>query len=114
MDTATEPERPVNNQSAVLEPARRPGVVLVGEGHRTDALTDKVDREGHLEESLHLTRMETRLLESGKNDVGAHLLVENVSFILHRIITNWRIIDHLTITQYGSSEKRTGTRGSAD
>lgn len=39
-----------------------PGVVLVGEGHRADRLTDKVDGKRHLEKRLHLTGLEVELL----------------------------------------------------
>lgn len=46
-----------------------PGVVLVGERHCANALADKVDWEGHREESLHRARMEVQLLKSdGETD----------------------------------------------
>lgn len=40
-----------------------PGVVLVGERYCANALADKVNWEGHREESLHRARVEVQLLE---------------------------------------------------
>lgn len=35
----------------------------MSKGHRTYTLADKIDREGHLEEGFHLTRLEVQLLQ---------------------------------------------------
>lgn len=41
-----------------------PGIVLMSKRHCTYTLADKVDREGHLEESFHLTWLEVQLLHN--------------------------------------------------
>lgn len=57
-----------------------PGIVLVGEGHCANTLTDKVDRERHLKESLHWTWMEGWLLKSVKPQI--HLIL-NQKWIIY-------------------------------
>ena len=44
----------------------------MGERHRADALADEVDGERHLEERLHLTRLEVHLLEREERRVETH------------------------------------------
>lgn len=40
---------------------------MVSEGHGTYSFADKVNREGHLEEGFHLTRVEIQLLQRDNN-----------------------------------------------
>lgn len=50
----------------------------MGERYRANALADKVNREGHLEESLHRTRMEIQLLKSEvKNAMSTSTVFHN-------------------------------------
>lgn len=62
----------------VLVLVRLPGVVLVGEWYRTNALTDKVDRKRHLEESFHLTWMKIQLLKREIKNKRFLILIQNM------------------------------------
>lgn len=53
----------LNNESRDRFTSWLPGVVLVGERYRANALGDEVNWEGHLEESPHRAWIESGLLK---------------------------------------------------
>lgn len=55
---------------------RLPGVVLVRERYRTNALANEVDGKRHLKEGFHLTRMEVQLLRGDEGRKGLVLVGE--------------------------------------